>query len=311
LTKNYPRVLAVAGFVVPVLAVVATRGLVAAVMVAAVAAVFFYRREEGKWPVPPAAFLAAFIALSAWGLVSAVWSVSPSESLITGLKLVSLFAAGLALTTIATRVPERERPPIRKALVAGFIVALGMMSVEVASGAYLTRAIRRLFDSSPIDGLFALNATACMVALLAWPAIGILARTRSRLTGPAVFAATAAILLAFESQSAQIAFVTGGIIYLLAVGWGRMVAKVIQWGVLVLFVAAPILPRVLPNPETAIDMRPELSFSAVHRIAIWQFTGDRILERPALGWGLDSSRAFTGMFARDFPARYRNASKEN
>ena len=34
--------------------------------------------------------------------------------------------------------------------------------------------------------------------------------------------------------------------------------------------------------------------SAVHRLVIWRFVGDRIAERPLLGWGMDASRAIPG-----------------
>ena len=34
--------------------------------------------------------------------------------------------------------------------------------------------------------------------------------------------------------------------------------------------------------------------SAGHRLEIWHFAGQRIAERPLLGWGLDASRAIPG-----------------
>jgi O-antigen ligase len=34
--------------------------------------------------------------------------------------------------------------------------------------------------------------------------------------------------------------------------------------------------------------------SAGHRLMIWSFTGERIAERPFLGWGLDAARAIPG-----------------
>jgi O-antigen ligase len=34
--------------------------------------------------------------------------------------------------------------------------------------------------------------------------------------------------------------------------------------------------------------------SAGHRLLIWSFVGERIAERPVLGWGLDASRAIPG-----------------
>jgi O-antigen ligase len=37
-----------------------------------------------------------------------------------------------------------------------------------------------------------------------------------------------------------------------------------------------------------------VKLSAGHRLFIWSFVGDRIVERPLTGWGLDSSRSIPG-----------------
>jgi O-antigen ligase len=54
--------------------------------------------------------------------------------------------------------------------------------------------------------------------------------------------------------------------------------------------------------------------SAAHRLIIWQFVGERIAERPLLGWGLDSSRAIPGghdtvqSFSERLPLHPHNAA---
>ena len=47
----------------------------------------------------------------------------------------------------------------------------------------------------------------------------------------------------------------------------------------------------LPGLGEAAD---DFKISAGHRLLIWSFAGDRIAERPLIGWGLDASRAIPG-----------------
>ena len=57
---------------------------------------------------------------------------------------------------------------------------------------------------------------------------------------------------------------------------------------------APLtLPRLAHMPAV-FDAVDGFKDSAGHRLLIWSFVGTRISERPALGWGLDSSRAIPG-----------------
>ncbi len=54
-------------------------------------------------------------------------------------------------------------------------------------------------------------------------------------------------------------------------------------------------PRLLTRAVVAIHhAAPWIKYSGIHRLLIWRFTADRIAERPALGWGMDASRALPG-----------------
>ena len=50
--------------------------------------------------------------------------------------------------------------------------------------------------------------------------------------------------------------------------------------------------RRIPSPIA--QSVPGLPNSFIHRLLIWDFTLDRIAERPLFGWGLDTSRAIPG-----------------
>jgi O-antigen ligase len=58
--------------------------------------------------------------------------------------------------------------------------------------------------------------------------------------------------------------------------------------------AAPILPITVLSPNVAYEWVSQISATAVHRIYIWRFVSDRILERRFTGWGLDASRSIPG-----------------
>src|SRR6185437_359618 len=63
------------------------------------------------------------------------------------------------------------------------------------------------------------------------------------------------------------------------------------------FVLAIALPVLTPHGAEIAQIQreaPILKPSAIHRLAIWRFVGDRIANRPLLGWGMDSARAIPG-----------------
>ena len=55
-------------------------------------------------------------------------------------------------------------------------------------------------------------------------------------------------------------------------------------------ISAPLLPGALPDPETQTSRYPSLSHSALHRLSIWRTAGERISERPVLGFGMNATR---------------------
>jgi O-antigen ligase len=65
--------------------------------------------------------------------------------------------------------------------------------------------------------------------------------------------------------------------------------------ILVLFIlTAPLTLAKLERVPGLVAAADSFKSSAGHRLLIWSFVGERIAERPLLGWGLDASRAIPG-----------------
>lgn len=113
--------------------------------------------------------------------------------------------------------------------------------------------------------------------------------------------------------TAKLALAVGGVAFVLTLWLGRPFVLTLGTLVVLSIAIVPVLPGAIPvgSVETALGggvfgprAEPggpllQTTFgtktkSIVHRILIWQFVGDRILEKPLLGWGLDSSRSIPG-----------------
>ena len=76
--------------------------------------------------------------------------------------------------------------------------------------------------------------------------------------------------------------------------------------ILLTAVVSLVLPfgfNVSQNPISQINSVIDVPTSAEHRIGIWKFTSDKVLENPILGWGMNASKNIPGgksyLFAED------------
>ncbi|MBC8241090.1 MAG: O-antigen ligase family protein [Alphaproteobacteria bacterium] len=96
------------------------------------------------------------------------------------------------------------------------------------------------------------------------------------------------------SNSNQIAAALGLVGAILAWRTGpwlqRLLAAIFVVGVL----GAPLLPTTLLAPERLAGYFDSSHYSGLHRLHIWHFTAQRIVEAPVLGWGMDASRRIPG-----------------
>jgi O-antigen ligase len=253
-----------------------------------------------RWHVPWSLRMLALAvaAMLVWCWLSALWAIDPGLALARAGKLTVVAVVGLTLLAGVFALPPRRLWWLGAGLCAGLALALALMAIDAALLGALRRAIR---DDPAYYGIASLNRGATLAALLVWPAAAWLWREAKRrgaawprLAALALVGGCIGLLALLESQSSAAALGAGlaGFV-LVALGRG-LVTRLLAFGFGIGTMAAPALPFTLLAPERVIDWAGGLASPAVHRLYIWRFTAERILERPLLGWGLDSSRVIPG-----------------
>jgi exopolysaccharide production protein ExoQ len=280
-------------FVGPLVAVFAPNGMVPLAAAAALGCLATAPRSAlprgwNRW------LLMSLIVLPAWAAMTAFWAVVPRGSVLAALQLAVVFTSAPILVGAAGTVPEAVRPGIAKALVAGAVIAWGLLLALGLGIDLLTPTFRVAYPDAQ-ERVAMMFGRAFVVLMVLAPAV-ILAGWRLagwRLAGP-LAAMTAASILVTHS----IAVKAGTILMILvAVAAWRSVRKTILGArilLIALMVSAPLLPALFPPPHVSWETMQWLPSSAHHRMTIWQFTAARVAEKPIFGWGMDAARSIPG-----------------
>ena len=269
----------------PVLALV-PRGVASLVAVAALAAAGIASARPARLaPLgPPALILGALLL---WGLASASWSITPARSLVMELRLLGLFAAALALAAAAGRVAAPSR--LGRLALLGTGIGITLALFDLASGGGITEHFSIRPFAAP-----RLNPLAAWLAIVALPAAAWLATGGRRIGALAAAAGMLAAVLVLADTTAKIALLFSLPVAALAYWRRGTVARAAAVLSVAAILMAPVLLPPLARIPALFAAADAFKSSAGHRLLIWSFTGDRIAERPFLGWGLDTARAIPG-----------------
>lgn len=277
-------ILAVFAGLSPAIIVFAERGMAALYPAAAVLLVAVHRLNTGRWPKPHPMLLWPLLALTVWGALSAAWSLDALLSLRRAAILAGLFTLFTAAAGCTDGLDAAERDRINRWLLGGLTLALALMLEEQWSGFPLHHLRRRLPMEVPVPG-FVLNRPALTLVLLCWPSVLWAAVRGHRRAAVLMPVAVMLLLLNFDGDTAKMAMAASLLAATLA--WisrhhaGRFFAVALAAGAL----AMPALMLWADN-LSVLAFKP----SAAHRLQIWEFTARRIVEKPFLGWGLDTAR---------------------
>lgn len=257
------------------------------------------RRERGAAPetlrviVGP---LLPLVALCAWGAASWGWSIEPAASLRRTAELAGILLAAAILFAAAG---SGSRPVPARALVACLGTALAYLAIERVSAGAIVEAIAERFDAQP-PGLPFFNRNVCAVLLFGICVAAVVpdgGRYRKGLLF--VLAGLAALVFTFDSGTAKVAMVAA-LFVLACARWSlRWTRRALAASVCVFMLGMPLLPPHLAPYATQFRHVPPWTLG--HRFIVWDFTTQRIEERPLLGWGLDASRRLPGGKERAFP----------
>ena len=275
----------------PIVGIVAPKGTVVLLLLAVVLAVPIYWWAHRRFPIPDSRMAIAFALLVVWCAIASAWSEDSVRSLVLSLRIAAILAAGLVLFSIVPTLDDTARRRIGQWLVAGFGLSLAFVAVETG----LDYPMLRVFKTAEAgEEAVWFNRGAIALALIVWPVTAWLWARGLRWKALALPVALGVASLFLESAAATLGLAVGVITVLLALCHRRAgLAIAIAAGALA-FVAMPFAVREMHGHGW--HRADWLAASARHRIEIWDFSVQRIFERPLLGWGFDGSRHMQALF---------------
>ena len=293
------HILGVSAFLFVPMATLLARGIAPLFVVAALGVLLTGLIKKRSVTValgPVLFFLAAF---AGWALLTWFWSITPSETLKTGMSLAATFFCAAVLFSAAGGLSEKEDRIFRNALILGGVIGFLLIAFEFASNAWVSRFFYGLRGKYLflIEGRHTavLNAGLAATALYIGPWSLAVWKRFSRPVAATGIAFGTGLLLLGQTDAVVLSIVAGAVVgaltFFFTRGMPRILAVVIALGVL----AAPAIPSLIPSPLGAGQSLPFLSPSGMHRVVIWQNTVKHIRENPVLGGGFDTARALYGV----------------
>ena len=174
-TLSRPRALLTTIFcafaaLLPIVSVIASKGTVVLLLLAAALAVPTHWWAHRRFPIPDLRISIALVLLVVWCAIASAWSDDPTRSLVLALRIAVILAAGMILFPIVATLDDAAKNRIGLWLVAGFGLSLALMVVEFGLD-YPT--IRSLKEVSSGREATSLSRGAIALSLIVWPVGGI------------------------------------------------------------------------------------------------------------------------------------------
>lgn len=232
-------------------------------------------------PAPPLIALGLF---AGWAALSASWSPAPS-AWEAAAKLVLGLASGLALAHGVSRATGRGGALIRASLVAAVIATAALLAIEAGFG----MPLNRLDQPDAVEWMLARNPGrgVALLLLLVWPALFVLGGRARWVFGTLALAACAVLSVQFEMYANTVAFLLAGLLAAAAFAAPRLTITLLGGASAALMLAAPVLARLAPHPDALAFTLPA---SWAERLLAWRSVGQRFMDAPLFGHGLDAAR---------------------
>ena len=289
---HHGHVVAIAALLAPIVTVIAPLGLAPILGVSAVALTGIRRVRTGTWLSQPNSIIVLVGVLLAWILTSYIWSVEANAFTDKMPRFLGILIAGAVFFGETSDLNHCTRRLVRHMLIIGCIAGLLLMIVERISDASLHRLI---FEASPNQNFkfVAFNRAVTALALMIWPVALIVWRQRPVLA-LVLWTVSFAVFVSLESNAAIAGLLIGAGAFALVHWKPRKTASTIGLMLATLILISPLIPSLLPDQPVLKQHKEVITNSGYHRLLIWKFVGNKIAERPLLGWGFNASRSIPG-----------------
>ncbi|MBB6252338.1 O-antigen ligase family protein [Nitrospirillum iridis] len=245
------------------------------------------------------------------GAVSVLWTPVRKDGVAQLLTFLYTVVPFLFWIGMIRETDERLRWLLIRWATIGMVVGMCVFAIEILGHQPIYR-LEKALEGTKVDNDRAMNRPAVLFATLAWP-LGLALARLAWTTGRGAFARLPSlsampafpmgkampwawvmpmvfflVSLGGSSASAKVGLGVGLVFY----GLARLSAPVARTLMIVALLAGPVLcvPVALGLHRAGLTEEARMPFSFRHRVEIWDVAARRILEKPAFGWGLDSSR---------------------
>ena len=227
------------------------------------------------------------VTLPILGLISSLWSVTPHDSFPRSMKILGLLVSYGIFLFFILNLPQAARDFIKRFFYVPLLMAGTYLSIELI----FDLPIMHLFMKSG-DVLYnwLLNKNVAVFSLLFPLGLCSLYSTHKKIIAAPLFALLGLVLIFTDSQSSWlsiIAMIGAGIL----IYFSSAFLKIMWVALAAVLVAMPFIAPYLYH-HFAVPMGDGLLryASSSSRLEIWYFVSQKILERPLIGFGMDTTR---------------------
>ena len=293
-------------FLIPVVAVFSSKAMVPLLGLLFLTLVF-YGPAGGLNPKEwPRWLFIGLVLLIGLGALSCQWSVSAVLSLKVIGPIAALAGMGLITYSKIIRLSRAEANTVGTAFAAGMAVALVIVLFEGVTLSWITRQVKGISWPDVLENVAGgrnlsalLKAGVSLLTLFFWPLILVLMRRRKWV--PTGLAGTVLLFAIFHANAttALLALVLGALAALAGYRYPRMTGRLIAALVVIAILFMPLILKPVTSPAVLASMAEKAetsrySPSVFARLNIWQFTIEKIEEKPLTGWGMNTSRKIPG-----------------
>lgn len=278
----------------PFIAVYAHKGMAVLAVAATIGCLLDGAVRERIRQIRMTFLLGAVAALLAWAVVSILWAGNKGDALSTGIRLPFMAAEFIILFTAAATIDDDDRRRMLLPVVLSGGALAAIIGFENATGGALIKPLLYA-DMAGDDHIAKLNPGNAILSLMAFPVIMASIRLLGKAGGLLAIALIVPVLSMASFGMPFFAVFLG----LLAAGaaaiWPAPMFQLAAWAPAAWLLAAPVFPRWLYAIKFELmELMQGTSSTLLHRLEMWNFSAARILEKPFLGWGVNSSRSIPG-----------------
>jgi O-antigen ligase len=224
--------------------------------------------------------------------ISSVWSTKPLASFGS---FLSVFSISIVIYILITNVDllikklKIEDTP----LLIGLIGAILLFYIEFLGNGLISTLFKKTFQTKDNYDfyLYYLDRGCALLALFAWVVIASLIGNKKNIQAALVYLIVLFTLGISDNLAAFISFFVGGVVFLVSRYRFFANPKLLSF-LLILSTLTFVGMITLITPHKIIEEARFLPISAKHRLFIWDYTIQKIAQKPFIGWGHGASRNF-------------------